>query len=110
MAFPATTEVIPLRSDEDGIVRVGDTRVTLDSVVWAFRAGATPEEIAQRYPTLRLRDIYSVVSYYLHQTEEVDAYLRRQQDLAAAVRATVEARHDPVGIRERLLARRNGGG
>ncbi len=109
MTFPATTEVIPLRQDEAGIVRVAETRVTLDSVVWAFRGGATPEEIAARYPTLRLSDVYSVISYYLHQTETVDAYLRQQEARVANIRRVLEVRHDPAGIRDRLLARRGGG-
>jgi uncharacterized protein (DUF433 family) len=107
MVLPATIGVIPLRQDEGDIVRVGDTRVTLDSVIWAFRGGATAEEIAQRYPTLKLRDVYAVISYYLHETNEVDLYLRQRQVAAAMVRADFEARHDPVGIRDRLLARRD---
>ena len=40
--------------DEDGLIRLGRTRVTLASVVYAFDAGATPEEIVQKYPTLDL--------------------------------------------------------
>lgn len=110
MAFPATMEAVPLYRDDHGIVRVGGTRVTLDSVVWAFRQGATPEEIAARYPTLLLADVYGVIAYYLHQTEVVDVYLRDRQAAAAAQRDRAEARDDPSGIRERLLARRRGGG
>lgn len=110
MAFPAAMEAVPLRQDDEGIVRVGGTRVTLDSVVWAFRQGATAEEIAGRYPTLHLADVYGVIAYYLHQTELVDAYLRDRQAGAAATRAVVEARDDPTGIRARLLARRRGDG
>jgi uncharacterized protein (DUF433 family) len=108
MGFPATTDanVIPLRESEGGVVRVGQTRVTLDSVIWAFRNGATAEEIAQRYPSLELADVYSVITYYLHQTDEVDTYLAQQQAEAASVRAQYESRFDPTGIRARLLARR----
>ena len=45
-----TTETLPLQADADGAVRVGKTRVTLDTVVAAFSDGATAEEIVQRYP------------------------------------------------------------
>ena len=40
-----TTEPIPLETDADGVVRVGGTRVTLDTIVAAFTKGATAEEI-----------------------------------------------------------------
>jgi uncharacterized protein (DUF433 family) len=45
-----TTITSPLNADQDGVVRIGKTRVTLDTVIHAFKHGATPEEIAQRYP------------------------------------------------------------
>ncbi|MQA16993.1 MAG: DUF433 domain-containing protein [Pseudonocardiaceae bacterium] len=101
-------EPVPLMTDPDGVVRVGSTRVTLDTVVAAFRTGATAEEIAQQYPTLELADIYAVITYYLRHRGEVEEYLRVREREAAEVRAENEARFDPVGIRERLLARRNG--
>ncbi|HTT63751.1 MAG TPA: DUF433 domain-containing protein, partial [Bryobacteraceae bacterium] len=41
------------------------SRVTLDLVVRAFNRGATPEEIAQDFPSLQLPDIYQVIGYYL---------------------------------------------
>ena len=97
---------VPLRTDTDGVVRVGKTRVTLDTVVAAFRDGATAEEIAQQYPSLRLADVYSVIGYYLDRQDEVDSYLRQRELLAAQVREQNEARSDPQGVRDRLLARR----
>ena len=101
----STTEIIPLETDADGVIRVGGTRVTLDTVVAAFNEGATPEEIAQQYPSLDLGDIYAVVGYYLHQRAEVEAYLDRRREQAASVRRENESRFDPRGLRERLLAR-----
>jgi uncharacterized protein (DUF433 family) len=58
---------VPLKTDVDGVVRVGNTRVTLDTVVDAFREGATAEEIVSRYPSLLLADVYAVIGYYLQQ-------------------------------------------
>lgn len=106
MTLMVTPEPIPLLADQDGVVRVGDTRVTLDAVVAAFREGATAEEIAQQYPSLRLADVYAVIGYYLRHQTEVEAYLQQQQRRAADARQTNEARFDPAGVRERLLARR----
>jgi uncharacterized protein (DUF433 family) len=102
---PATAE-IPLATDAQGVVRVGGTRVTLDSVVGAFRAGATPEEIAQQFPTLTLADVYQVIAYFLNHTAEVESYLATRQQAAAELRTEIEKRFDPRGTRARLLARR----
>lgn len=102
-------EIIPLETDADGVIRVSNTRVTLDTIVTAFKDGATAEEIAQQYPAVPLADIYSVIGYYLRKRDEVDAYLRKRNKEADELRAQAEARHNPIGIRERLLARQLGG-
>jgi uncharacterized protein (DUF433 family) len=102
------TEPIPLEADADGVVRVGGTRVTLDTVVAAFKDGATAEEIVYQYPSLNLADVYSVVGYYLQHRSDVEAYLRQRQQEMGKVREQNEARFDPCGIRDRLLARRAG--
>ena len=103
-------QIVPLSTDKDGVIRVGSTRVTLDTVISAFLDGATAEEIVHQYPSLQLADVYSVIGYYLKQRDEVDAYLQRRREHAERVRRQNEARYDPAGIRDRLLARRAGGG
>jgi len=105
MATAATVETIPLHTDADGVIRVGGTRVPLETIVDSFDAGATPEEIAQDFSVLRLDDIYAVVTYYLRHREEVKEYLQRRRELADEVRRKVEARFPQTGLRERLLAR-----
>jgi uncharacterized protein (DUF433 family) len=105
MNLVIANEPIPLEKDVDGVIRVGGTRVTLDTVVTAFKEGATAEEIVSQYPTLALADVYAVISYYLRHQPEVEAYLRQRQQLAEAIRQQNEARFDPHGIRDRLLAR-----
>jgi uncharacterized protein (DUF433 family) len=99
------TEPLPLHTDQGGVVRVGGTRITLDSVIYAFKEGSTAEQILEDYPSLRLADVYAVIGYYLRHKEEVDAYLREQGRQAEEVRRQDEARFDRQGIRERLLAR-----
>lgn len=100
------SEPVPLSRDAHGVLHVGLSRVTLDVVVGAFREGATAEEIAHQYPTLDLADVYAVISYYLRHQEEVKAYLSHRRDAAATIRRQNEARVDPSGVRDRLLARR----
>ncbi|MBV6466389.1 MAG: DUF433 domain-containing protein [Anaerolineae bacterium] len=109
MATVELTEIIPLRTDRDGVIRVGKTRVTLDTIVDAFKDGAAAEEIAYQYPTVPLADIYSVIGHYLRQKKEVEAYLKRREKFATEVRTQNETRFDATGIRERLLARRKSG-
>ena len=99
---------VPLRADVDGVLRVGETRVTLDTVAEAFRDGATAEEIAQQYPSLHLAEVYAVIGYLLRDPDEVETYLRRRRLEAEQVRRQNMARFDPAGVRERLLARRGG--
>jgi len=99
-------EPAPLEADADGVVRVGGTRVTLDTMVAAFKDGATAEEIVYQYPSLSLAEVYAVIAYYLQSQAQVEAYLRRRQGQADQVRQENEARSNPRGIRERLIARR----
>lgn len=106
MSLTIAPERLPLAEDEHGVMRVGGTRVTLDTVVGAFNDGASAEDIISMYPSLDLADVYAVIAYYLRRRADVDAYLRRREEEGAAIRSENEARFDPHGVRERLLARR----
>jgi uncharacterized protein (DUF433 family) len=106
MAISVVTKPIPLQTDEAGVLRVGKTRVSFDSVIAAFNDGATPEEVVQQYDVLSLADVYAVIGYYLENQSEVDAYLAERQTQRKQLRQEIEARHQPQGIRQRLLARR----
>lgn len=106
MPLQVTADPVPLTKDADGVLRVGSTRVTLDTVVAAYREGMTPEGIVEQYPSLRLDEVYSVIGYFLKHAEDVETYLRDRQRLADTVRQENEARFDPAGVRDRLLARR----
>ena len=105
MATPTISEIVPIETDKHGVIRVSKTRVTLDTIIGTFKNGATAEEIAQRYPSVPLADIYAVISYYLRRQDEVEDYLMRREKMAKQVRKENEARFDSRGIRERLLAR-----
>jgi uncharacterized protein (DUF433 family) len=98
----------PLRKDESGVVRIGKTRVRLETVINAFKAGASPEEILLKYPSLYLTDIYAVITYYLWHQDEVESYLQERQSIAQQVQQENEKRFNPDGVRLRLLSRRGG--
>lgn len=106
MSLAVAPEPMPLATDADGVVRIGGTRVTLDTLVAAYREGATAETIAEQYPSLQLDHVYTVIGYYLRHQEEVEVYLQRRRQEAAQVRRENEVRFPPIGIRDRLLARR----
>lgn len=103
------TEIIPLETDVHGVIRVSNTRVTLDTIVTAFKEGATAEEIAQQYSTVPLADVYYIIGYYLRRRDEVEVYLGKRKEEADGLQKQMEARFNPVGIRERLMARQKGG-
>jgi uncharacterized protein (DUF433 family) len=97
---------VPLHEDEHGTIRVGDSRVLLELVIRAFRDGATAEAIVQRYDTLKLADVYAVITYYLAHPARVEEYLRRCEEEAEAVRRKIEARPPArPNLRDMLLKR-----
>ena len=75
----AETMIVPpaVRLQDDGSIRVAESRVLLDTVVNAFDAGASAEEIASNFDSLRLEEVYSAIAYYLRNAEEVRAYMTR---------------------------------
>jgi uncharacterized protein (DUF433 family) len=86
---------------------VAGTRVSLDSIVYAFLAGQTAEAMAQSFPVLTLEQVYGAVAYYLGHRQEIDEYLAAQRDDFEAKRAAARAA-DPM-FYQKLLASRRGG-
>jgi len=103
-AFEA--KALPLVADDDGVIRVAGTRVQLETVVVAFDTGATAEEIAQKYTSLNLADVYAVISYVLGNEAAVRDYVAKRTESARDLHAEVERSAPADGIRQRLLARR----
>ncbi len=107
MELAIKSNPIPLKKDADGAIRVGETRVTLETVLHAFEKGSTCEEIVHQYPVLDLADVYEVIGYFLRNRSSLESYLAKREEKSSAIRRKVELRFDPSGIRERLLKRRN---
>jgi uncharacterized protein (DUF433 family) len=107
MAVTIQTDPIPLRVDEHGVIRVGDSQVLLDVVIREFNNGAEPEAIAHGYPTLDLADVYGVIAYYLRHRKDIDDYLRTRRQEAEKLRQEIEAKQSSrVELRAKLLARK----
>jgi len=105
MSALETTQTAPLTLWEDGSIRIGSSRVTLDSVVHEFIQGATAEQIQDDFPSLSLREIYGAISYYLEHEDRVGEYLRRREQEAQRVRAEVEDRPRVEALRRRVRER-----
>ncbi len=102
-----TIETISLTKTDDGTIRIGKTRVALESLIHHFSLGATAEEIAQKFPALTLAEIYGVISYFLSNAEEVAKYVLQQEAESDSIQIEVENKYQSKTkeLRERILAR-----
>ena len=91
-----------------GTWRIAGARVSLDSVVYSFRDGATPEEICQDYPALTLSLVYAAMAYYLNNREQVDRYLQDAEHSAEELRHNLNRRQKDFVryLRQRLKSAR----
>lgn len=108
MSFALERETPPLREDGTGAIRVGNSRVLLETVIRAFQDGAPPESIVHRYSTLSLSDVYNTIGYYLRHRDAVEAYLNQRQQLAESVQQRLaNIQPDLSSIRARLLSQQD---
>ena len=89
---------VPIHTDEHGRMMISGTRIPLDTVIHRHQQGRTPEQIHEGFPTLKLTDIYALISYYLSHQEEVDAYLRWRKEKREQVRREMEAAHPEMFV------------
>ena len=89
-------------------IRIKGTRVGIETVLDDYLGGASPEEIAARYRTLTLEQVYATITYYLHKQEEIDKYLERWRAYTEA--AWQEQQSNPPEfvreLRERIQRKR----
>jgi uncharacterized protein (DUF433 family) len=91
--------------DKQGALRVGQSDVSLDSVVIAYQEGLTAEAIQEQYPTLTLEEVYGAIAFYLANREEVHRYLEKQDRRWEQLRKKLAENPSPVV--ERLRAMRS---
>jgi uncharacterized protein (DUF433 family) len=77
----------------EGAYRITGSRVSLNSVVYDFLSGLSPESIADNYDTLTLEQVYGAITYYLANRAEVDVHLRRNLAKFDALRLQARAAH-----------------
>jgi uncharacterized protein (DUF433 family) len=83
----------------EGVYRVGNTRVSLDSIVYAFLDGHTAESIQQSFPILTLEQVYGAITYYLAHREDIDTYLQEQAAAFETLKDTLRQSHPHMAKR-----------
>lgn len=84
-------------------IRIKGTRVGIETVVYAFQDGLSPEEIVQQYPSLSLEQVYATLAYYLRNQSQVDDYIARLEKWAEERRRERERDLPPVIQRLRAM-------
>lgn len=102
MSVAAVVEYV--EQTAEGGWRIAGTRVSLDSIVYAYWDGKSPEAIVDEFPTLTAEQVYGALAYYLRHQAEVDAHLSRQAEKWQDLQEMSEAQHSP--LLNRLRARR----
>jgi uncharacterized protein (DUF433 family) len=108
MSLVLERETPPLHEDPTGAIRVGNSRVLLETVIRAFQDGAAPESIIHRYSSLTLSDVYNVIGYYLRHQDIIEEYLHQREQLAESVQQKLSTiQPDLSFIRSRLPTQNN---
>lgn len=84
-------------------IRIKGTRIGIEVVIEDFLEGASPEEIAVRYPNLSLEQVYATITYYLANREKIDAYIEAGLQEIAKAAENQEKNPPPVVQRLRQL-------
>ncbi|HEX6718588.1 MAG TPA: DUF433 domain-containing protein [Pyrinomonadaceae bacterium] len=97
-------ETVPLAQWDDGSIRVGGTRITLDTIVHRFQVGDTPEEIQDGFPSLTLAQINETIAWYLNH-KEGDEYLTERDREAEKILRELESDPENQARRKELHRR-----
>jgi uncharacterized protein (DUF433 family) len=99
MLYSSAQEKYPMAEQSyvesrEGVYKVAGTRVSLDSIVYAFLDGHTAESIQQSFPVLTLEQVYGAITYHLAHREVIEAYLREQEAAFETLKETLR-RNNP---------------
>jgi uncharacterized protein (DUF433 family) len=99
------TTAVPLRTDPNGVIRVGQSRVTLETLLHSWQQGSSPEEIVEAFPVLRLDDVYAVIAYVLRHEEDMKTYLQESKLEQGQALENIKVWFPNADFRARVLAR-----
>ena len=73
--------------------RISGSRVSLDSIVYDYLSGLSPESIADNFDTFSLEQVYGAITYYLSHKVEVDRHLMQNRAKFDALRKQARESH-----------------
>ena len=86
-------------------IRIKGSRIGIESVLYEYiHRAKTPEEIAERFPTVTLEQVYATILYYLHNRQAIDTYVTDWLEFGRRMREEQERNPPPWLIRLRQLA------
>ncbi len=86
--------------ERDGGYYVAGAHIALSSIVHAFQAGESPDEILRSFPMAGpVVKIYGAITFYLENTEKVEAYLKEQDQRWETLRRERPKSNDPLAKR-----------
>jgi uncharacterized protein (DUF433 family) len=97
---------VPLRTDADNTIRIGQTRVPLETLMHSWNSGSSPEEIVEAFPALHLDDVYATIAYVLRHPNEIKAYLEESAQTEKAALENLKIWFpESESLRTKILAR-----
>ena len=91
---------------EADVIRLKGRRIGLEHIVERYQEGLSPEQIAAYFGDLSLEQVYAVITYYLHNQSDVDAYLARLDRFVESEMRRADANPSPTIQRLRALKQR----
>ena len=90
-----TTISVPIREDNQGVIHVSGTCVTLVTILERYKVGDTPQQIHEGFETVPLSDIHTIIAYYLANREAVDRYIEGVRAKGDQLRQQIEGAYTP---------------
>jgi uncharacterized protein (DUF433 family) len=90
----------------NGEYYIAGARVSLDSIVYEFLNGASPEAIQHSFSALTLEQVYGGITFYLANRTEIDGYLEDADRDLENLRLEARKKH-PLLYQKLDEARRN---
>ena len=72
--------------ERESCYRISGKRISLDSIIYLFLSGTSPESIVQSFPALTLEEVYGGITFYLANHKVVDAYLEEGEKIFETLR------------------------
>lgn len=81
-------------------IRIRGTRIGIESILYEYiYRGKTPEEITQQFHTVTLEQVYATILYYLHNKEDVSAYIADWLEFARQQREHEQQNPSPARLK-----------